>query len=188
MDSTQQWDCFWYHRLVRFFFFILTMTHWFFLWLGSHPLAFIIHTAGSFFLVFSAPILTIAILAILYLVISDSEGLQEYVVSTLCTLQCHTLFFFLIMSYLPAKYWTTCSLLLAFHNSFSFSSRKRTSKYPRFRLWTFPVLVDGPFGVVSAAEFIGILLFIAFTIWAVCSYTLKNFSLLAEFHLPSKDQ
>lgn len=63
---------------------------------------------------------------------------------------------------------------------------KRTSNCPRFRLWTFPVLVDGPFGVVSAAEFIGILLFIVFIIWAVCSYTLKNFSLLAEFQLPSK--
>ena len=42
--------------------------------------------------------------------------------------------------------------------------------------------------MVSAAEFIGILLFIVFIIWAVCSYTLKNFSLLAEFQLPSKLQ
>ena len=40
--------------------------------------------------------------------------------------------------------------------------------------------------MVSAAEFIGILLFVVFIIWAVCSYTLKNFSLLAEFQLPSK--
>ncbi|KAK7836439.1 ferric reduction oxidase 7 [Quercus suber] len=35
--------------------------------------------------------------------------------------------------------------------------RKKT---PRFRLWTFPVLVDGSLGVVSAAELIGIILFI----------------------------
>ncbi|KAK7836396.1 ferric reduction oxidase 7 [Quercus suber] len=46
--------------------------------------------------------------------------------------------------------------------------RKKT---PRFRLWTFPVLVDGPLGVVSAAELIGIILFIVFVIWDVYVYT-----------------
>ncbi|CDP11668.1 unnamed protein product [Coffea canephora] len=35
--------------------------------------------------------------------------------------------------------------------------KKKVSKIPRFSLWTFPVLVDGPFGVVSAAEMIGLL-------------------------------
>ncbi|KAF3948437.1 hypothetical protein CMV_025562 [Castanea mollissima] len=44
-------------------------------------------------------------------------------------------------------------------------------KTPRFRLWTFPVLVDGPLGVVSAAELIGIILFIVFVIWDVYVYT-----------------
>ena len=43
---------------------------------------FIIDPAGSFFLVFTGPILIIAFLAIVYLVISDygEEELQEYVV------------------------------------------------------------------------------------------------------------
>ena len=44
--------------------------------------------------------------------------------------------------------------------------RKKTL---RFRLWSFPVLVDGPLGVVSAAELIGIILFIVFVIWDVMS-------------------
>ncbi|KAL6183959.1 hypothetical protein ACLB2K_045367 [Fragaria x ananassa] len=50
---------------------------------------------------------------------------------------------------------------------------KKTSKYPSFRLRTYPVLVDGPFGVVSAAEVIGILLFIVYVLWAVGSYTAR---------------
>ncbi|KAL6578383.1 hypothetical protein OROMI_010711 [Orobanche minor] len=31
---------------------------------------------------------------------------------------------------------------------------------PRLRLWTMPILVEGPFGVVSAAEVIGIAIFV----------------------------
>lgn len=34
--------------------------------------------------------------------------------------------------------------------------------------------MDGPFGVVSAAEFIGILLFAVYVIWAVYSYVLRT--------------
>ncbi|GLT66384.1 hypothetical protein SLA2020_387510 [Shorea laevis] len=43
---------------------------------------------------------------------------------------------------------------------------------PRWRLWTFPVVVGGPLGVVSAAEVIGIMMFIAYLIWSatVCIY------------------
>ncbi|KAL0012952.1 hypothetical protein SO802_000021 [Lithocarpus litseifolius] len=44
-------------------------------------------------------------------------------------------------------------------------------KTPRFRLWTFPVLVDGPLGVVSAAELIGIILFIVCVVWDGYFYT-----------------
>lgn len=66
--------------------------------------------------------------------------------------------------------------------------RKRTSKTPRFRLWTFPVLVDGPFGVVSAAEFIGIVLFVTFIFLAVYFYTVRNLHLLDEFRFPTKEQ
>ncbi|KAA8545350.1 hypothetical protein F0562_020134 [Nyssa sinensis] len=58
---------------------------------------------------------------------------------------------------------------------------KKDPKCPRFRLGTFPVIVDGPFGVVSAAELIGIILFIVFVIWAVYSYTLVNFILLPSY-------
>ncbi|KAG5528424.1 hypothetical protein RHGRI_029188 [Rhododendron griersonianum] len=65
----------------------------------------------------------------------------------------------------------------------NFPCRKKLSKNPWFRLWTFPVIVDGPFGVVSAAELIGILLFSMFTIWAVYAYTLANFNILSKFQL-----
>ena len=66
--------------------------------------------------------------------------------------------------------------------------RRKTSKNPRFHLWTFPVLVDGPFGVVSAAELIGIILFVVFIIWAVYAYTLRNLSLLTLFDIPSTEK
>ncbi|XP_071724737.1 ferric reduction oxidase 7, chloroplastic-like [Rutidosis leptorrhynchoides] len=66
--------------------------------------------------------------------------------------------------------------------------KKKRSKYPSFRLWTFPVLVDGPFGVVSAAEFIGIFLLSTFILWAVYAYTIQNISLLPTFHLPDEIQ
>ncbi|MQM14771.1 hypothetical protein Taro_047701 [Colocasia esculenta] len=64
--------------------------------------------------------------------------------------------------------------------------QKKGAKFPRFRMRTFPVLVDGPFGVVSAAEFIGIVLFIAYVLWAVSDYTLKAASEISKFPLPSK--
>ena len=48
--------------------------------------------------------------------------------------------------------------------------RKKTQKKASFKLWTFPVIIDGPFGVVSAAEFIGILLFSVYIVWTVSFY------------------
>ncbi|XP_010482265.1 PREDICTED: ferric reduction oxidase 7, chloroplastic-like [Camelina sativa] len=62
-------------------------------------------------------------------------------------------------------------------------TKKKISKFPRFRLWTFPVLVDGPFGVVSAAEFLGILVFFVFFLWAIYAYALRNLSLVELFHV-----
>ncbi|KAH7520875.1 hypothetical protein FEM48_Zijuj08G0192100 [Ziziphus jujuba var. spinosa] len=94
---------------------------------------------GSLFLVFSAPIILVAILAVVYLILSGEEDLH----------------------------------------------RKKTSQNPRFRFWTFPVLVDGPFGVVSAAELIGILLFAVYVIWAVYIYTMQILSSLSD-QLPLK--
>lgn len=44
----------------------------------------------------------------------------------------------------------------------------------RFRLSTFPAIVSGPFGVVSAAELIGILIFAAYIVWASYGYTIQN--------------
>ncbi|GMI80640.1 ferric reduction oxidase 7, FERRIC REDUCTION OXIDASE 7 [Hibiscus trionum] len=65
---------------------------------------------------------------------------------------------------------------------------KKSLKKPGFRLWTFPVLVDGPFGVVSAAELIGIVLFVVFVIWAMYAYTLRNLNLLTLFDVPDSDK
>ncbi|KAL2477672.1 Ferric reduction oxidase 7 [Forsythia ovata] len=66
----------------------------------------------------------------------------------------------------------------------------RTSRNPHFRLWTFPILVDGPFGVVSAAELIGIILFTSYIIWAVSVESMKNWNIVSSLyhHLPSKER
>ncbi|KAM0855991.1 hypothetical protein ACQ4PT_049409 [Festuca glaucescens] len=53
-----------------------------------------------------------------------------------------------------------------------------------FRLWTFPVLVDGPFGVVSAVEFIGIVLFIVYVVFSMTYYVVESVSLVSKSHLP----
>ncbi|XAR53696.1 Ferric-chelate reductase (NADH) [Bertholletia excelsa] len=63
--------------------------------------------------------------------------------------------------------------------------KNNTSKHPHFRLRTFPVIVGEPFGVVSAAELLGVLLFIVYIIWAVAVYTVKNFHIMSEFELTS---
>ncbi|OIV91892.1 hypothetical protein TanjilG_17884 [Lupinus angustifolius] len=91
---------------------------------------------GSLFLIFSAPILIIAFLAIVHLIIFGENHLPN--------------------------------------------NGKKSSKYPSFRLWTFPVLVNGPFGVVSAAELIGIVLFSAYVIWAFCVYTVRAFVSISD--------
>lgn len=63
--------------------------------------------------------------------------------------------------------------------------RKNSGKLPRFRLWTFPVIVDGPFGVLSAAEFIGVLLFSIYILWTVTAYIIENQSTVSILPLPS---
>ncbi|OAY64928.1 Ferric reduction oxidase 7, chloroplastic [Ananas comosus] len=80
---------------------------------------------------------------------------------------------------------------LAFIYVAAFSSDdfgKKKQKFPRFRLWTFPVLVDGPFGVVSAAEFIGITLFIVYVVWAITSYIIQASNMVSGFPFPSKEK
>lgn len=54
-----------------------------------------------------------------------------------------------------------------------------------FRLWTFPVLVDGPFGVISAVEFIGIVLFIVYVAYSMTYYVVESVSLVSKAGLPS---
>ncbi|KAL2939583.1 Ferric reduction oxidase 6 [Bienertia sinuspersici] len=91
---------------------------------------------GSLFLAFTAPVLLLAFLAMLYLIISeDDDDVQG----------------------------------------------KKTSKRPTFSLWTFPVMVKGPFGVVTAAEFIGILLVVAFVIWACVAYAVHNWRTISKY-------
>ncbi|MFX6533654.1 hypothetical protein ABTG41_05180, partial [Acinetobacter baumannii] len=99
---------------------------------------------GSTFLIFSAPILLLAILAIPYLALSGEREVLH--------------------------------------------GKKNSRLYARYRLWTFPVVVEGPFGVVSAAEMIGIGLFVIYVVWAFCAETVTNIQLLSWFHLPSKEK
>ncbi|CAI0438448.1 unnamed protein product [Linum tenue] len=61
----------------------------------------------------------------------------------------------------------------------------RKKKYPRAQLWTFPLIVGGPLGVVSAAELIGVVLFVGYILWALYFYTLRNLALLSTFKLTS---
>eukprot|EP00262_Sarcandra_glabra_P019408 TRINITY_DN7301_c2_g2_i2.p1 TRINITY_DN7301_c2_g2~~TRINITY_DN7301_c2_g2_i2.p1 ORF type:complete len:734 (+),score=75.58 TRINITY_DN7301_c2_g2_i2:295-2496(+) len=95
---------------------------------------------GSVLLVFSAPILTIAILSIVYIIA------------------------------FPIEYY------------------EKGKKFPRFRLWTFPTLTEGPFGVVSAAELVGILLFAAYIMWAVSAYTIQIARSISELTFTSKEK
>ncbi|KAL1320511.1 hypothetical protein HN51_065191 [Arachis hypogaea] len=94
-------------------------------------------TAGSIFMLYSAPILIIAFLAIAYLLVSGEDHIPE----------------------------------------------KKSTKYPSFRLWTFPVIIKGPFGVVSATELIGIVLFSAYVIFAIYNYTMRALASPSHHHL-----
>ncbi|KAF5813565.1 putative ferric-chelate reductase (NADH) [Helianthus annuus] len=59
-------------------------------------------------------------------------------------------------------------------------------KHATFRLWTFPVIVDGPFGVVTAAELIVILLVVVYLIWAVSVYAIQNYNLIPYYESQGK--
>lgn len=70
----------------------------------------------------------------------------------------------------------------------STTQKKSHVKCPTFRLWTFPALVDGPLGVVSAAELIGIVLFTVYVVWAVYAYTVRSLNTISEMHLTSIEE
>jgi hypothetical protein len=44
--------------------------------------------------------------------------------------------------------------------------------------------VDGPFGVVSAVEFIGIVLFIVYVVFSMAYYVVESVSLVSKSDLP----
>ncbi|CAA6660249.1 unnamed protein product [Spirodela intermedia] len=67
--------------------------------------------------------------------------------------------------------------LSIFSSKVAISMNRRAPRFPRLKLWTFPVLLDGPFGVVSAAELIGIVLFTAYVLSGISAYTMKISSL-----------
>ncbi|PKI66580.1 hypothetical protein CRG98_013024 [Punica granatum] len=94
-------------------------------------------STGSALVLYSAPILLIAVLAVPYLLLSETE--EQHL------------------------------------------TNKEEKQTPRFRLGTLPVLVDGPFGVVTAAELIGILLFVVFVLWSLYSYTVMNLEILPSY-------
>ncbi|XP_068647476.1 ferric reduction oxidase 6-like isoform X1 [Aristolochia californica] len=67
-------------------------------------------------------------------------------------------------------------------------ARQKKPIFPRFRLWTFPIIIDGPFGVVSAAELIGILLFAAYVLWAISAYAVETNKLIYKSLLSSLEK
>ncbi|KAK9167845.1 hypothetical protein Scep_003036 [Stephania cephalantha] len=72
-------------------------------------------------------------------------------------------------------------------NSSSIDDEKKSpARFPRLRLWTFPILVDGPLGVVSAAELIGIFLFSAYVFCSIYVYATRTLNSISQFGLPAK--
>lgn len=54
------------------------------------------------------------------------------------------------------------------------ANKKKKSNSPRPRSWTFPVLIDGPFGVVSAAELFVIMLFVVYILGTMAAYVVSD--------------
>eukprot|EP01018_Ginkgo_biloba_P023155 Gb_14298 [translate_table: standard] len=65
------------------------------------------------------------------------------------------------------------------------NNENRKSKLPRPHSWTFPVLIDGPFGVVSAAELIVIVLFVVFILVTMSIYLIRDSKIIEGIPLPS---
>ncbi|ERM99798.1 hypothetical protein AMTR_s00099p00157080 [Amborella trichopoda] len=101
----------------------------------------VFESSGGILLVFSAPIILVAILGMIYITIFPRQ-------------------------YLGVK--------------------KRN--FPSFHLWTFPVIVDGPFGVVSAAEFVGIVLVIAYVLWSLSAYIIRDSHTISELSVSTEEK
>ncbi|KAF2317253.1 hypothetical protein GH714_019072 [Hevea brasiliensis] len=132
------------------------------------------------FLLFSGPILLIAILSIAHLITCEEEEFQECVISRLFESSC-IVFFQSLLRIQHVRILFIPDLLI--QKIFSLGYRNKSSKHPSISLWTYPILVDDPFGVVSAAEFIGILLFVVYVIWPIYAYTMQNISYIYSSHL-----
>ena len=90
-------------------------------------------------------------------------------------------------TYISRRVTCACFGFISITHHYSYLyTRKRKLRSLGFRLWTFPVLVDGPFGVVSAVEFIGIVLFIIYVVYSMTYYALESVSLVSKFDTPSK--
>ncbi|XP_065851365.1 ferric reduction oxidase 7, chloroplastic-like [Euphorbia lathyris] len=96
-----------------------------------------------------------------------------------------SIFLFLSGPILLIAFLSIAQLIICGEEKFQ---QKKNLKRPSVRLWTFPVFVDGPLGVVSAAEFIGILLFGVYILWALYTYTLKNLSLISQLQLTGREE
>lgn len=58
---------------------------------------------------------------------------------------------------------------------FGFHCRGRRAEASSLSLWTHPVIVNGPLGVVSAAELLVVVLFLCYFIWAFVNYMIVDF-------------
>ena len=63
--------------------------------------------------------------------------------------------------------------------------RKKKSEYPQLRSWTFPVLVDGPFGVVSAAELVVIILTVIYSVVTLSACIINDNTMIGRIPFPS---
>lgn len=70
------------------------------------------------------------------------------------------------------------------------ATKKKKFKSPQPRSWTFPVLIDGPFGVVSAAELVVIMLFIIYILGTMAAYVISDSKTIDQIRirLPSYEK
>ncbi|KAF6154214.1 hypothetical protein GIB67_043104 [Kingdonia uniflora] len=129
----------------------------------------------------------VAWVALMFLYPTDFLQVQKWTAATDGTIFGLTGSVFLIFSG-PILIITFLSIAFICVSSTEDFHQKKNRKLPRFRLWTFPVLVDGMFGVVSAAEFIGIVLFTAYVLFALYVYTTQDLSYMSKFKLPSREK
>ncbi|XP_071731267.1 ferric reduction oxidase 7, chloroplastic-like isoform X2 [Rutidosis leptorrhynchoides] len=64
--------------------------------------------------------------------------------------------------------------------------QKKKPKNASIQLWTFPVIVDGPLGVVTAAELIVILIVVVYIIYSISVYAIQNYNLIPYYESQGK--